>query len=79
MDFGGTDHQIRVVSLHPGVSFAEVQDNTGFPLARIGDAIPETPLPTVEDLALIARLDPNTVRAPYSKRTRRHGGSLRSA
>jgi len=25
MDFGGPDHQIRVISLHPGVTFEEVQ------------------------------------------------------
>lgn len=28
MDFGGPQHAIRVTSLHPGVSFEEVQDNT---------------------------------------------------
>jgi glutaconate CoA-transferase subunit B len=67
MDFGGPDHQVRVVSLHPGVTFDEVQDNTGFPLARIGDAIPATPVPTPEQLAVIARLDPNNVRATIFK------------
>lgn len=67
MDFGGPDHQIRVISLHPGVTFDEVQDNTGFPLARIGDAIPTTPAPTAEQLELIARLDPNNVRASVFK------------
>ena len=30
MDFGGPDHAIRVVSLHPGVHFDEVQEATGF-------------------------------------------------
>ena len=67
MDFGGPDHQVRVVSLHPGVSFEEVQENTGFPLARIADPIPETPAPTAEQLALIAALDPNNVRASIFK------------
>jgi len=67
MDFGGPDRQIRVVSLHPGVTFEEVQDNTGFPLARIADDIPTTPAPTVEQLALIAKLDPNNVRASVFK------------
>ena len=67
MDFGGPDHQIRVVSLHPGVTFEEVQDNTGFPLARIAEEIPVTPAPTAEQLAAIARLDPNTVRATVFK------------
>jgi len=67
MDFGGLDHQVRVVSLHPGVTFEEVQENTGFPLARIGDVIPETPVPTDEELAVIAQLDPNNVRASVFK------------
>jgi len=67
MDFGGPDHQIRVVSLHPGVTFDEVQENTSFPLARIGDEIPTTPPPTAEQLAAIARLDPNEVRSKVFK------------
>ncbi len=67
MDFGGPDHQIRVVSLHPGVTFEEVQENTGFPLAKIADEIPTTPAPTAEQLALIAQLDPNNVRATVFK------------
>lgn len=67
MDFGGPNHQIRVVSLHPGVSFEEVQDNTGFPLAKAADALPETPAPSAEQLRLIAALDPNDVRASIFK------------
>jgi glutaconate CoA-transferase subunit B len=61
LDFQGPDHAIRVRSLHPGVGFDEVQDNTGFPLVR-PDTIPTTPAPSAEQLALIARLDPNGVR-----------------
>ncbi len=68
MDFGGPDHQIRVISLHPGVTFEDVQENTGFPLARIADDIPTTPAPTAEQLELIAtRIDPNNVRAGVFK------------
>lgn len=61
MDFGGPDHAIRVVSLHPGVTFEEVQDNTGFELVR-PDNIPVTTAPTAEQLAIIDRLDANGVR-----------------
>jgi glutaconate CoA-transferase subunit B len=61
MDFGGPNHQIRVVSLHPGVTFEEVQDNTGFELARL-DSIPTTAAPTSEQLQLIEKLDPRGVR-----------------
>ncbi len=30
MDFGGPDHQVRLVSLHPGVTVEQVQEATGF-------------------------------------------------
>ncbi len=32
MDFGGPQHQIRLVSLHPGVTVEQVQENTGYPV-----------------------------------------------
>jgi glutaconate CoA-transferase subunit B len=67
MDFGGPDHQIRIVSLHPGVTFDEVQENTGFALARVEGDIPVTPAPTAEQLAAIAELDPNNIRATVFK------------
>jgi len=62
MDFGGPDHAIRIKSLHPGVTFEEVQENTDFPIARPEGEIPVTPAPTAEQLALLAELDPNGVR-----------------
>lgn len=65
MDFGGSDHAIRVISLHPGVSFYEVQEATGFALVE-GD-LTETPLPGAEDLAIINRLDPHNFRATVIK------------
>jgi glutaconate CoA-transferase subunit B len=67
LDFKGPDHAMRVVSLHPGVSFDEVQDNTGFPLVR-DSALPATPAPTPEQLRLIREtLDPNGVRKTVLK------------
>ncbi len=66
MDFGGPDHQIRVVSLHPGVTFDEVQDKTGFPLAQ-ADKIATTAAPTADALAMIIRLDPHNLRATVFK------------
>lgn len=65
MDFGGTDNAIRVISLHPGVTFDEVQDATGFALVK-GDLV-ETPLPTAEQLDVIASLDPHNIRATVLK------------
>ena len=66
MDFGGDDHGIRVISLHPGVSFEEVQDNTGFALQRI-EGLNETTAPTSEQLAVLAQLDPHNLRATVFK------------
>lgn len=65
MDFGGPDHAIRVVSLHPGVGFDEVAAATGFALEK-GD-LTETPLPNDAQLAIIARLDPHNFRASVIK------------
>ena len=62
MDFGGPNRQVRIVSLHPGVSAQQVQQATGFAL-HIPDAIPETAAPTDEQLALLDRLDPHKLRA----------------
>ena len=62
MDFKGPDHGLRVVSLHPGVTFEQVQEATGFPLAR-ADKLATTPLPTDEQLAVIRKVDPKNIRA----------------
>jgi glutaconate CoA-transferase subunit B len=62
MDFGGPERQVRIVSLHPGVTAAQVQEATGFALC-IPDTIAETPAPTEAELALLARLDPHNLRA----------------
>lgn len=65
MDFGGPNHAVRVISLHPGVTFAEVQEATGFPLIE-GD-LRETALPDAPALEIIARLDPHGLRASVFK------------
>ncbi len=66
MDFCGPDHQMRVVSLHPGVSLDEVLDNTGFELA-VAEDLGVTPAPTEEQLAVIAELDPKDLRSRQLK------------
>jgi glutaconate CoA-transferase subunit B len=67
MDFGGKDNAIRVVSLHPGVTFEEVQAATGFPLERAAQ-VGVTPGPTPEQLKLIReKLDPHGLRASVFK------------
>ena len=65
MDFGGADNCVRVVSLHPGVTFDEVQAATGFPLEQ--GALTQTPLPGSEELVIMARLDPHNLRASVIK------------
>jgi glutaconate CoA-transferase subunit B len=66
LDFEGPDHAIRVRSLHPGVSFEEVQGNTGFELIR-PKGLSETAAPTSEQLDIIAELDPHNLRAEIFK------------
>jgi len=66
LDFEGVNHAIRMRSLHPGVSFEEVQDNTGFELAR-PDELEETNAPTSEQLKIISELDPHNLRANIFK------------
>jgi glutaconate CoA-transferase subunit B len=66
MDFGGPDHAIRVISLHPGVTFDEVQAATGFPLVA-ADHLAETAVPDDATLAIIAQLDPHNIRASVIK------------
>ncbi len=60
MDFEPSSKQMRLRSTHPGVLVQEVLDNTSFEL--LTDEVVETPAPTAEQLATIARLDPNNLR-----------------
>jgi acyl CoA:acetate/3-ketoacid CoA transferase beta subunit len=60
LDFGGPSHEMRVVSLHPGVTLDEVVEQTGFPL--VADDPPQTRTPNDDELALIAKLDPTGAR-----------------
>ncbi|MHC3126003.1 ketoacid CoA transferase [Brevundimonas sp. GN22] len=66
MDFGGPDNSIRVISLHPGVTFEEVQENTGFKLARL-DNLPVTAAPTEAELEAMNKVDPKNVRSKILK------------
>jgi glutaconate CoA-transferase subunit B len=66
MDFNGPDHAARVVALHPGVAFEEVQAETGFPLIR-AEGVRTSLAPTEEQLAIIRKLDPTGIRATVIK------------
>jgi len=56
-DFDTPDHAMRVRSLHPGVSLADVVASTGFELVTLA-RIPETRSPTDDELRIINELDP---------------------
>jgi len=66
MDWGGPNHQLRVLSLHPGVSLEEVQENTSFELAVVDD-LAITAAPTPEQMTIMAILDPANSRAKQLK------------
>jgi acyl CoA:acetate/3-ketoacid CoA transferase beta subunit len=60
LDFGGPDHSMRLVSVHPGVSVDEVRAQTGFELHA--EDVSTTRLPTDAELELLAELDPKGLR-----------------
>jgi acyl CoA:acetate/3-ketoacid CoA transferase beta subunit len=60
-DFSSPDRRMRLASVHPGVRVDDVVAATGFELVIPGD-VPETRLPTPEELGIIAAVDPNSLR-----------------
>jgi glutaconate CoA-transferase, subunit B len=66
MDFAGSENAIRLVSLHSGVTRELVAEATGFAV-EMGADVAETPLPSEEQRAIIARLDPHNLRSTVIK------------
>ncbi|WKU48028.1 CoA-transferase [Streptomyces sp. VNUA116] len=63
LDFETPGRTMRVRSLHPGVTVAELRAATGFPLEVPRD-VPRTRLPSAEELRLIREvIDPDGLRA----------------
>lgn len=61
-DFATPDRVMRLASVHPGVTVDDVVAATGFELV-VPDDVPETRLPTVEELDLLRTvLDPRGLR-----------------
>jgi acyl CoA:acetate/3-ketoacid CoA transferase beta subunit len=61
-DFRNEEHRMQLVSVHPGVTVGEVVEATGFELL-VPDDVPESRLPTDEELHLIREvLDPRGLR-----------------
>jgi glutaconate CoA-transferase subunit B len=54
--------EMTVVSLHPGVTRAQIQENTGWPL-RYAAALGETPPPAAQELEVLRDLNARTARA----------------
>jgi len=61
LGFSPVTHSAMLVSLHPGVSLADVVANTGMPL-EIPSEVPATPLPSTDELRLLREeIDPKGV------------------
>ena len=61
LGFDPETREAALLSVHPGISAQAVQEHTGFPL-RMPSQVPETPLPTPEELRLLREeIDPRGV------------------
>lgn len=61
-DFNGPDHQMRAVSLHPGVEADQVAENTSFEVHGLGEA-ETTRLPSDDEQRLLREvIDPKSLR-----------------
>ena len=60
MGFDEQSKEMKVLSVHEGVSNEQVQDNTGFDLA-FDDTVQTTQPPAPEELAVVRELDPESL------------------
>jgi acyl CoA:acetate/3-ketoacid CoA transferase beta subunit len=61
-DFNGPEHQMRALSLHPGVQAEQVAENTSFEVHGL-DTAEESRLPTADEQKLIGEvIDPKSLR-----------------
>lgn len=51
------ENELELVTIHPGVSLAEINDNTGWNL-KISETLQETVPPSAEELKVIRSIDP---------------------
>jgi len=54
------DHEMILISNHPGVSVEAIKNETGWPL-RVSANVSETPAPTKDELAAVRKYDPKGV------------------
>jgi glutaconate CoA-transferase subunit B len=55
--FEPESREMVLSSVHPGVTVEQVVANTGWPL-RLAPDITETPVPTLAELSILRRFDP---------------------
>ncbi|MEM3828588.1 MAG: CoA-transferase [Conexivisphaerales archaeon] len=58
--FDDQDKKMTLLSVHPGVSIKDVQENSGFPI-KVSKKVDITPEPTNEELKMLRSLDPYKV------------------
>jgi acyl CoA:acetate/3-ketoacid CoA transferase beta subunit len=61
LDFETPEHRMRLRSVHPGVAVVDVTGATGFELT-VPDDVPESRLPTDDELGLLEQIDPRGAR-----------------
>ncbi len=66
MDFDPDTKRIRLATVHPGVTVQQVKDNSGFELL-IPKNVPQTDLPSYEELDLLRTIDPHGIYIPKTK------------
>ena len=66
MDFDPKTKRIRLATVHPGVTSQQVVENSGFDLI-VPETVPETQLPTLEELKLLREIDPTGIYIPRSR------------
>ena len=61
-DFNGPEHQMRAISLHPGIEADQVAENTSFEVHGL-DTAETTRLPNAEEQRLLREvIDPKSLR-----------------
>jgi glutaconate CoA-transferase subunit B len=66
MDWKGPNHQLQLLSLHPGITVEQVLENTGFDV-HVPDDVKITAAPTDAQLDVIRALDPHNLRSKQLK------------
>jgi glutaconate CoA-transferase subunit B len=66
MDFHPDTKRMRLATVHPGITIAQVVENSGFDLI-LPESVPTTSLPTRQELALLREIDPDGIYIPKAK------------